>query len=267
MANEASEGTSEGTIMNDREGAMLALLQLMSASSTPLGTRNAQRELAQRGREISESSVSRLLREMDARGWTTPVGAKGRTLAAEGRRRAAEAVLTHRTSDSLQHAVRDTKDLLDLLRARRAVESAVAGDAAREPEEGRLAELRELCDQHAHSVGSAPLIEQPGLRFHRALVEMSTNRMLKVAAEMMLASHLDRVEAVLDTILATRRDEEKVIAEHQAVLDRIGHRDAAGAEEAMRAHFEEMIAAVETSIVGGNEVLVQRLLDWMPSSE
>lgn len=250
--------------MNDREGAMLALLQLLSASSGPLGTRNAQRELARRGRELSESSVSRLLREMDARGWTRPVGAKGRVLAPEGRRRAAETVLTHRTSDSLQHAVRDTKDLLDLLRARLAVESAAAGDAARAPQEDRLTELRDLCEQHARVVGSAPMIEQPGLSFHRGVVGMSTNRMLKVAAEMMLAPRLDRVEAVLDTVLATRREEEQVVAEHTAVLDRITHRDPGGAEEAMRAHFEAMIAAVETSVVGGNEVLVQRLLEWVP---
>ncbi|MFD4986227.1 FCD domain-containing protein [Streptomyces sp. NPDC058374] len=251
--------------MNDREGAMLALLQLMSASSGPLGTRNAQRELAERGRELSESSVSRLLREMDDRGWTTPVGSKGRVLAGEGRRRAAEAVLSHRASDSLQHAVRDTKDLLDLLRARSAVESAVAGDAARSPDADRLRRLRELCDQHTHAVGSAPMIEQPGLQFHRCVVEMSTNRMLKVAAGMMLAPHLDRVEAVLDTVLATRRDEEKVVAEHQAVLDGIARQDPMGAEEAMKAHFDAMIAAVETSVVGGNEVLVQRLLEWVPA--
>ncbi|MBU6530405.1 FCD domain-containing protein [Streptomyces mayonensis] len=253
--------------MHDREGAMLALLQLMSASSGPLGTRNAQRELARHGRDLSESSVSRLLREMDARGWTEPVGTKGRTLAREGRRRAAEAVLTHRASSSLRHAVRDTKDLLDLLRARLAVESAVAGDAARAPEEGRLEQLRGLCEQHVRAVGSAPMIEQPGLQFHRAVVGMSTNKILRVAAEMMLAPQLDRVEAVLDTVLATRRDEEKVVAEHQAVLDRITQRDPAGAEEAMRAHFEAMIAAVETSIVGGNEVLVQRLLEWVPAND
>ncbi|MGC5344389.1 FCD domain-containing protein [Streptomyces sp. DT24] len=252
--------------MNDREGAMLALLQLMSVSSGPLGTRNAQRELARRGRELSESSVSRLLREMDARGWTTPVGTKGRKLAGEGRRRAAEAVLAQSASGSLQHAVRDTKDLLDLLRARLAVESAVAGDAARAPEEDRLLRLQDLCDQHVRVVGSAPMIEQPGLLFHRGIVDMSSNRILKVAAEMMLAPHLDRVEAVLDTVLATRRDEEKVVAEHQAVLDRIRQRDPVGAEEAMRAHFEAMIEAAETSIVGGNEVLVQRLLDWIPDS-
>lgn len=121
-----------------------------------------------------------------------------------------------------------------------------------------------MCEQHARVVGSAPLIEQPGLRFHRGVVGMSTNRMLKVAAEMMLAPQLDRVEAVLDTVLATRRDEEKVVAEHRAVLDRITHHDPAGAEEAMRTHFEAMIAAVETSVVGGNEVLVQRLLEWVP---
>jgi len=253
--------------MNDREGAMLALMQAMSTSSGPLGTRNARRELAERGMTVSESSVSRLLREMDARGWTVPVGTKGRVLAAEGRRRAAEAVLADRASNSLNHAVRDVKDLLDLLRARCAVESALAGDAARKPDEPGIVKLQDLCDQHAGAIGSAPMIRQPGLQFHRGVVAMSTNRMLKVAAEMMLAPHLDRVESVLDTILATRRDEEKVVAEHQAVLDCIRRQDPVGAEQAMREHFEVMIAAAETAIVGANEVLVQRLLEWVPSDD
>lgn len=253
--------------MNDREGAMLALIQAMSTSSGPLGTRNAQRNLAERGLTLSESSVSRLLREMDSRGWTVSVGTKGRVLAPEGRRRAAESVISHRASDSVKHPVNDVKDLLDLLRARSAVESAVAADAARAPDEASLRTLHELCSRHAGAVGSAPMIEQPGLQFHRTVVEMSTNRMLKVAAEMMLAPHLDRIESVLDTILATRRDEEKVVIEHQAVLDHISRQDPVGAEEAMRAHFDAMIAATEMSLVGGNALLVQRLLDWAPGEQ
>ncbi|MCO7272228.1 MULTISPECIES: FCD domain-containing protein [Cellulosimicrobium] len=249
--------------MNDREGAMLALAHAISTSDVPVGTRNAQRELAARGMVLSESSVSRLLREMDRRGWTTPAGTKGRTLSAEGRRRAAEAVLAERTSDSLQHAVRDVQDLLDLLRARQAVESAVAADAARNPSGEGVAELRRLCSDHANAVGSMPMIEQPGLQFHRGVVELASNRMLKLAADMMLAPHLDRVEAVLDAILSTRRDEERVVAEHRDVLERIEARDPAGAQAAMEAHFDDMIAAAENALVGSGGALVERLLGWV----
>lgn len=249
--------------MNDREGALLALVHAISTSDAPMGSRNAQRELAARGMRLSESSVSRLLREMDERGWTASAGKKGRTLSAEGRRRAAEAVLAERASDSLQHAVRDVQDLLDLLRARQAVESAVAADAARMPTEEGLADLRAVCSDHAAAVGSAPMIEQPGLQFHRGVVSLASNRMLKLAADMMLAPHLDRVEAVLDAVLSTRRDEERVLAEHRDVLDRIVARDTDGARDAMNAHFEDMIATAENALVGSGGALVERFLGWV----
>jgi GntR family transcriptional regulator, transcriptional repressor for pyruvate dehydrogenase complex len=252
--------------MKDREGAMTALAQIMAANPEPLGTRYAALELGARGVVLSESSVSRLLREMDARGWTTPVGTKGRVLSTEGRRQAAESVLSDRTSASLKHPVKDVEDLLDLLRARRAVESAVAGDAARHPDEKSLVALESLCDLHHQRIGEAPMIEQPGLTFHRTIVEMCGNRMLKVAGEMMLAPHLDRVESVLDTILATRRAEQQVVAEHRDVYECIRSSDPVGAEEAMRAHFDAMIAATENAVVGESQILVEHLLRWAPES-
>jgi GntR family transcriptional regulator, transcriptional repressor for pyruvate dehydrogenase complex len=243
---------------------MTLLARIMAAHLEPLGTRYAALALEARGVAMSESSVSRLLREMDSRGWTTPIGAKGRVLSPEGRRQAAELVLADRTSASLKHSVKDVKDLLDLLRARRAVESAVAGDAARDPDQGSLDSLGRLCELHGQHIGEAPMIDQPGLTFHRAIVDMCGNRMLRVAGEMMLAPHLDRVESVLDTILATRRAEEQVVAEHRDVYDRIRSGDAPGAEDAMRAHFDAMIAATETSVVGDSQFLVEQLLRWAP---
>ena len=107
------------------------------------------------------------------------------------------------------------------------------------------------------------MIEQPGLQFHRGVVDLASNRMLKLAADMMLAPHLDRVEAVLDAILSTRRDEERVVAEHRDVLDRIEARDPAGAQAAMEAHFDDMIAAAENALVGSGGALVERFLGWV----
>lgn len=249
--------------MNDREGAMLALVEIFSVSPGPMGTRHARSELSRHGYDLSESSISRLLREMDRRGWTQPVSAKGRVLAAEGRRRAADAVLAKRGSESVTRAVavRDVKDLLDLLRARQAVESAIAGDAARSTNTDDLHALRQIHDTHRSAVGSEAMIAQPGLMFHRKIAAMATNRMLKLAADMMLAPHLDRVESVLD--LAVRSEQDGVVDEHAHVLDRIAHGDPAGAEQAMNEHFASMIAAAEASIVGQDDQLVQRLLDWI----
>lgn len=249
--------------MNDREGAMLALVEIFSVSPGPIGTRHARRELSKRGYDLSESSISRLLRETDRRGWTQAVAAKGRVLAAEGRRRATDAVLARRGSESVSRAVavRDVKDLLDLLRARQAVESAIAGDAARSVNADDLKALRQIHDTHRGAVGSEAMIAQPGLMFHRKIAAMATNRMLKLAADMMLAPHLDRVESVLD--LAVRPAQDEVVDEHAQVLDRIANGDPAGAEQAMNEHFVSMIAAAEASVVGRDDQLIQRLLDWI----
>lgn len=250
--------------MNDREGAMLALVDIFSVSPGPLGTRHARNELAKRGYELSESSVSRLLRETDHRGWTQSVETKGRVLAAEGRRRAADAVLARGGSESLSRAVavRDVKDLLDLLRARQAVESAIAGDAARSVNTDDLQALRQIHDTHRSTIGSAAMISQPGLMFHRKIAAMATNRMLKLAADMLLAPHLDRVESVLDLAIRPDQDDE-VVDEHERVLACIAAGDPAGAKQTMNEHFANMVAAAEASIVGRDDQLIQRLLDWI----
>jgi DNA-binding FadR family transcriptional regulator len=169
--------------------------------------------------------------------------------------------LARRASNSLLRPISNVDDLLNLLRARSAIEGAIAAEAARSPQNTSLEALGSLCRRHADLVGSAPMIEQPGLEFHRSMVEMSTNPMLKGAAGMLLAPHFDHIESVLDSILATRQDEERVVVEHEHILDRLRKRDPAGAEAAMKAHFEAMIAATELSIVGGNGALVQRLLE------
>lgn len=242
---------------------MLALVEIFSVSPGPMGTRHARQELSKRGYQLSESSISRLLREMDRRGWTQSVAAKGRVLAAEGRRRAADAVLARRGTESVSRAVavRDVKDLLDLLRARQAVESAVAGDAARSAEAGDLDALRQIHDTHRGAIGSEAMIAQPGLMFHRKIAAMATNRMLKLAADMMLAPHLDRVESVLD--LAIHPDQNAVVQEHERVLEYIASGDPSGAEQAMNEHFMSMISAAERGIVGRDDQLIQRLLEWV----
>lgn len=258
-------GSDAGSNVKDREGALMALLQVMSRVDGPLGTRNTRTSLTELGFDLSESSVSRLLREADARKWTVRVGSKGRILSPEGRRRAADEVLSRRAAESLSEAVgvRDVKDLLDLLRARKAVESALAGDAARTPDPRDTEELYELLAVHRGAVGGSEMRSQPGLTLHRKIASMATNRTLSILADLVLAPHLDRVEAVLDIILGSRYAESSVVDEHAAVVDAIAAGDPEAAERVMNQHFENMIGQAESYIVGGNESMVVRLLDWM----
>ncbi|WP_051154929.1 FCD domain-containing protein [Ruania albidiflava] len=253
---------------NDREATMRALLTVLASAPGPIGTRSARLALLEVGIDVSESSVSRRLRELDERGWTVPMGAKGRVISAEGRRRHTELEFSDRTTESLGRVVdvRDVRDLLDLLHARKAVESAAAADAARHAEQADIDELWELVGRHRDAVGTMELTQQPGLGLHRKIAAIAPNRMLKMLTGFVLAPHLDRVEAVLDIVLGAHDNQDAVVAEHAAIVDAIATGDAGRAEKVMGQHFDAMIGAGEKLLDGESASVVTRLLNWMDAT-
>jgi len=66
-----------------------ALLAFMSAQEGPVGARAAARHLRECGFDVSESTVSRLLNDLDERALSQSLGKKGRILTEEGNRVAA----------------------------------------------------------------------------------------------------------------------------------------------------------------------------------
>ena len=250
--------------MRDREPLLQALLAVMELSDAPLGTREARRALEARGVVVSESTISRLLRELDARGWSTPLGRKGRLISEEGRHRLREAERSAESSGPASLVdFTDVRDLIDLLYARRAVESAAAADAARSVTEDDVAQLRELMMIHEQAMGTSAMDQQPGLSLHRQVASLATNQMLQNLAGIVLAPHLDRVESVLDIILGSNDTHSIVLSEHQRIVDAVASRDPAAAETAVREHFDGMIVKAERFIDGENASLVRRLLQWI----
>jgi GntR family transcriptional regulator, transcriptional repressor for pyruvate dehydrogenase complex len=255
-------------MLRDREGTMLALLGILAETSEPVGTRTAAHGLQARfDTKLSESTVSRLLQEMDGRGWTAPVSTKGRVLTAEGRARHEKLVLSAQANDTFSSAisVHTVAGLLDLLHARKAVESAVAADAATHCAQSDVLALTDFMQAQADELVAEPSNSRSGLMFHRKIAEMATNGMLKMLAGVVLAPQLDHVEYVMDIILGEHHQELSVIDHHRAIVDAIGAGDSAAAEAAMDRHFTEMISEVEKYLVGRNADVVGRLLEFMES--
>ena len=255
-------------MLRDREGTMLALLGTVADSREPVGTRTAATALQERyDTKLSESTVSRLLQEMDRRGWTTPVGTKGRVLTPEGRARHEKLVISTRASDTFSSAisVHTVAGLLELLHARKAVESAVAADAANHCSPEDVKELEQLTQVQADELAVEPMNGRSGLLFHRKIAEMATNAMLKVLSGVVLAPQLDHIEDVMDIILGEHHQELSVIDHHRAILEAIEAGDADAAEAAMDRHFAEMIGEAEKYLVGRNASVVSKLLEFMES--
>lgn len=249
----------------DREEVLRALLGVLAGHPGPVGTRAARAGLAEKGIDVSESSVSRRLRELDERGWSRSLGGKGRVLSPEGQRRQAELELSSRTSANLGLAVdvRDVQDLLDLLHARKAVESAAAADAAVHAGADDIRALEDLVAQHRSAIGTPDMAGQPGLMLHRRIAAIAPNRMLKTLTGLVLAPHLDRVESVLDIVLGSPEHLQHVVEEHRGIAAAIAAHDPRAAERAMDEHFDKMIDAGQNLIVGENASVVSRLLTWM----
>lgn len=247
-------------MFNDQDGIMRALLTVLGTSPAPVGTRTARRSLEEMGFSLSESSVSRRLRELDIRGWTVSVGTKGRVLSAEGHRELAQRDDAAGPAATHLIDVRDVQDMLQLLRARKVVESAAAADAAAHASDEDLAELRALAMKHRQALGTSRMAHRPGLDIHRKISAMSRNRMLKMLTGLVLAPHLDSVEAVLDITLGSEDDQRSVIDEHDAIFEALLARDPSGAKATMDEHFDKMIDAGEKLVAQGDAEVVDRLL-------
>lgn len=249
-------------MLDDQDGILRALLAVLGTSTEPVGTRTARQSIQEMGYSLSESSVSRRLREMDARGWTVSVGTKGRILSPEGHRRLELSEQSGSGGAVVAQAidVRDVQDMLQLLHARKAVESAAAADAAVHASEEDLAELAALVQKQRQALGTSDMAHRPGLDVHRKIASMSRNRMLKLLTGLLLAPHLDSVEAVLDITLGSEDDQRSVAEEHDALLDAIATRDPKRALAVMDEHFDKMIDAGEALIAQGDAEVVNRLL-------
>jgi DNA-binding FadR family transcriptional regulator len=195
------------------------------------------------------------------------VATKGRVLTPEGRARHERLVLSTRASDTFSSAisVHTVAGLLELLQARKAVESAVAADAADHCSPEDVKELEKLTQAQAAELVVEPTNSGSGLLFHRKIAEMATNAMLKVLAGVVLAPELDHVEDVMDIILGEHHQEMSVIDHHRAILEAIEAGDAGAAETAMDRHFAEMIGEAEKYLVGRNASVVAKLLEFMES--
>jgi GntR family transcriptional repressor for pyruvate dehydrogenase complex len=253
----------------DANGVLHALLAVLGSSSEPTGTRTARTALDDMGFKISESSVSRRLRELDDKGWTTPVGTKGRVLSQEGRQRLEQFEQVNPMNGGAAQTsvdIRDFRDVIDLLQARKAVESAAAADAAAHATDADIAELRRVVDHHREALGTSAMAEQPGLGVHRKISSIAPNPMLRMLTGLVLGPHLNGVEATLDIALGFDDHQHGVVDEHQEIVDAIADRDAELAERRVNEHFDHMIVAAEDFLEKENVAVVDRLLAWMKTA-
>jgi len=240
-----------------------AVLEIIAAADGPIGCRQATMQLAGRGFTLSESTVSRLLRRLDASQLTRPANAKGRMLTPAGRRQVDELTAARRRHSSDYLDVRTIQDLLDLLRARRAIEREATRAAAGRIADMDLERLRALVDQQNAVIDAGGVPRDVATEFHRTIVAAAGNKVLEAMADLVFDPALEPVAAVLDVIVDRHSNESMSIPEHREVVEALASRDPGRAERAMLEHLDRLIAEVEVFQHSGAAVLVDRVVAWM----
>src|SRR5690625_3153748 len=113
---------SKNRVLEHREYEVLKAI----SREQPLGARQLYNYLQDANLKMSESTISRILRQLDKQGFTTSKGNKGRVLTEFGEDFVKGLRTEQRWRDNLADlALHTSEDVLDLLHARHAVEAEV----------------------------------------------------------------------------------------------------------------------------------------------
>ena len=116
---------------------------------------------------------------------------------------------------------------------REVLEGTAARLAAQYASEVELSILEELCDQYRGALGDSDEITLKNRQFHETLCHCAHNRYL---IKMLNTLH-GSLSLLGPSSLTLPERATETLREHEAVVDAIRRRDAAGAEDAARAHI------------------------------
>jgi len=235
--------TTEGGVLAELQSDELTLLMAIGSQPHPVGARMASRTLEERGVKISEASVSRMLGKLDDLGLTRPIGRKGRELTDSGldvyRSRKDQA----RRDETFDRALemRSITELLDWLRARRAIEGEAAFLAASRATAGDLAALSESVEVHELAARTGDLgFRTVGMQFHMLLARASDSPVFEALVESLTSSRVEAIENALDLIMSTHGTMGDSAPEHRRLLNAIAAGQAEAARDLMHAHLERL---------------------------
>ncbi|HHY13450.1 MAG TPA: FCD domain-containing protein [Thermoanaerobacterales bacterium] len=227
---------------NDNEFFMLKIIE---SAGYPVGSGIISEKLKGYGFNISEATVGRTLRELDSKGYTTKIGFRGRTLTAKGRNMLNNLKQEYELKQygneliSLLKA-ENKKELIDILIARKAIESELTRLATINAEERDIKILQNIIKSHDRHVDDIVVGGVYDVKFHKYIAKMAQNKVLEAAMGLI------RKQDQLSPILGYMRKKVKstVVSDHKEILKAMIKKDPEVAEKAMVTHIENLIRDV-----------------------
>ncbi len=233
-------------MLNERETLERDLLTIIRDSAQPVGCGHISQVLQNKGHIISEATVGRLLRDLDNQGYTDKAGFQGRSLSAKGTARLAELENKRKSLEwgiEFASALRghSKAQLLEVLVARRAIESELASLAAQNRSEAEAAQLRDILQRQRQALDAGGGAAKEDVDFHALIARMAGNRIL--GAAIALIRQDTQLSPVLEYI--RRRVKSAVYIDHQRLVEAIAAGRADSARELMAEHINNLMKDVE----------------------
>jgi GntR family L-lactate dehydrogenase operon transcriptional regulator len=236
--------------VTENEDILYLVLKSIEDSAEPIGAGTIRRAILPQA-SLSMATVGIILRDLQERGFVVREGFRGHRLTTNGksfletyRNRQKKACLADRIFDYLTGS--DRQRLVDILEARRAIETEAARLAATRAEKADLLRLsRNMEDQRrASSERQRAALDR---EFHAVLLDAAHNALLNTlfdfSEQVTSASDGDPVDGFL---LKVREEIGfDLVEDHARILLAISRKDAAGAEKAMGEHMDRVLAFLE----------------------
>jgi GntR family L-lactate dehydrogenase operon transcriptional regulator len=233
-------------VLNEKERLEADSLAVIRDADQPVGSGALSAVLRQLGHVVSEATVGRLLRDFDQAGYTQKAGFQGRTLSAAGRDKLtalADKEKSLQWGAEFSDAIKghDKEKLLEVLIARRAIESELAALAAQNATEEEHQLLNTIVDDQRRTLAAGEMTARQDVDFHAMIARMARNQVL--AAAIGLIRQDTQLSPVLEYI--RKHVHSKLYIDHDNIRKAILGRQPAQARQAMAAHINSLITDVE----------------------
>jgi len=224
------------------------LLRYLLNTNEPVGSWVLKVVLELRGVEVSTATIGRILKGLDSKKYTKLVGSQGRTITSKGASyfsKVSEKVHREQLQKRLMNAAQphNLEELIDLLRARRALECETARLAALRADQNDIAALERSMDKHEECVIENNDPTSLALDFHSKVAQASKNRFLIAALDILIYEEL-KIEYQIAELLLRERGSEYAI-QHRLIAEAIKKRDSVEASRQMGIHIDTLIKAIE----------------------
>jgi GntR family L-lactate dehydrogenase operon transcriptional regulator len=217
------------------------ILRIIALQTRPVGQGTINQILRETGFSISTPTVGRKLQELEFQGLLEKKSVDGRLITVEGKRVLrdwdAEAKLRGSGEALLDTLKRkDRRHLLELLDARRIIESETASLAAKHASASAIRTMDDLLEQQQAQISKGGLAIEEDVLFHEEIARASRNAVLQSFVTLLRQNRrYNYIITSMRKVVGTR-----LVVDHRAILDAIRTHDSERARNAMADHIQKL---------------------------